>query len=78
MIISTCGIAMIFKHLIHAVKEGLLSRFYVCCGISTSALGFTWLLLLGIFNAADAVHQQGGGDDGYSGIFRAADVDGSV
>ena len=31
-----------------------------------------------VFNAADAVHQQGGGDDGYSGIFRAADVDGSV
>ena len=28
-----------------------------------------------ILNAADPVHQQGGGDDGNGGVFRAADGD---
>ena len=28
-----------------------------------------------VFNAADPVHQQRGGDDGHGGVFRAADLD---
>ena len=31
-----------------------------------------------IFNAADPVHQQGGGDDGDSGVFGSADLNGSM
>ena len=34
--------------------------------------------LRNVFDAADAIHQQSGGNDGHRGVFRSADVDGSV
>lgn len=42
MILTTFPVSIVFKHLVHAIDEGLLSRFYVCCEISTvtAILGF--------------------------------------